>query len=63
MDFPNKCVQLQTLNFAFIIAKSADPDERVFVSYKRKYVHALLVIHLFKPAQEKECSGELTVPQ
>ena len=26
---------------------------RVFVSYKRKYVHKLLVNRLLKPAQEK----------
>ena len=34
-----------------------------FVSYKRKYVRELLVIRLFKPAQEKVRLGELTVPQ
>ena len=28
-------------------------SRRVVVSYKRKYVHKLLVNHLFKPAQEK----------
>ena len=36
---------------------------RVVVSYKRKYVHKLLVNRLFKPAQEKVWLGELTVPQ
>ena len=36
---------------------------RVVVSYKRKYVHKLLVNRLFKPAQEKVRLGELTVPQ
>ena len=41
---------------------SGQPPE-VVVSYKRKYVHELLVNHLFKPAQEKVCLGELTVPQ
>ena len=35
----------------------------VVVSYKRKYVHKLLVNRLFKPAQEKVWLGELTVPQ
>ena len=29
----------------------------------RKYVHEVLVIRLFKPAQEKVWLGELTVPQ
>ena len=38
-------------------------SRRVVVSYKRKYVHELLVNHLFKPAQEKVWLGELTVPQ
>ena len=32
-------------------------------SYKRKYVHELLVNRLFKPAQEKVWLCELTVPQ
>ena len=36
---------------------------RVVVSYKRQYVHELLVNRLFKPAQEKVWLGELTVPQ
>ena len=31
----------------------------VVVSYKRKYVHKLLVNRLFKPAQEKVWLGEL----
>ena len=35
----------------------------VVVSYKRKYVHELLVNRLFKPAQEKVWLSELTVPQ
>ena len=38
-------------------------SRRVVVSYKRKYVHKLLVNCLFKPAQEKVWLGELTVPQ
>ena len=38
-------------------------SRRVVVSYKRKYVHELLVNRLFKPAQEKVWLGELTVPQ
>ena len=38
-------------------------SRRVVVSYKRKYVHELLVNRLFKPAQEKGWLGELTVPQ
>ena len=35
---------------------------RVVVSYKRKYVHEVLVNCLFKLAQEKVWLGELTVP-
>ena len=38
-------------------------SRRVVVSYKRKYVHKLLVNRLFKPAQEKVWLGELTIPQ
>ena len=38
-------------------------SRRVVVSYKRKYVHELLVNRLFKPAQEKVWLGELTVQQ
>ena len=38
-------------------------SRRVAVSYKRKYVHELLVNRLFEPAQEKMWLGELTVPQ
>ena len=38
-------------------------SRRIVVSYKRKYVHELLVNRLFKPAQEKVWLGELTVPQ
>ena len=38
-------------------------SRRVVVSYKRKYVHELLVNRLFKPAQEKVWLCELTVPQ
>ena len=38
-------------------------SRRVVVSYKRKFVHKLLVNRLFKPAQEKVWLGELTVPQ
>ena len=36
-------------------------SRRVVVSYKRKYVHKLLVNRLIKPAQEKVWLGELTV--
>ena len=38
-------------------------SRRAVVSYKRKYVHELLVNRLFKPAQEKVWLSELTVPQ
>ena len=37
-------------------------SRRVVVSYKRKYVHEVLVNCLFKHAQEKVWLGELTVP-
>ena len=38
-------------------------SRRVVVSYKRKYVHKLLVNRLLKLAQEKVWLSELTVPQ
>ena len=37
-------------------------SKRVVFSYKRKYMHELLVNRLIKLAQEKMCLGELTVP-
>ena len=37
-------------------------SRRVVVSYKRKYVHKLLVNHLFKLAGGKVWLGKLTVP-
>ena len=40
-----------------ILLPSPDHSRRVIVSYKRKYVHKVLVNHLFKLAQEK--SGEV----
>ena len=46
-----------------ILLPSADLFMRVVVSYKRKYVHKLLVNRLLKPAQEKVWLSELTVPQ
>ena len=36
-------------------------SRRVVVSYKRKYVHEVLVNCLFKLAQEKVWLGELTI--
>ena len=38
-------------------------SSNLVVSYKRKYVHKLLVNRLLKPAQEKVWLIELTVPQ
>ena len=37
------------------------PSADSFKGYKRKYVHEVLVNHLFKLAQEKVWFGELTV--
>ena len=37
-------------------------DDSFIVSYKRKYVHEVLVNCLFKLAQENTWLGELTVP-
>ena len=40
--------------FTAILLPSVD-SRRVVVSYKRKYVHKVLVKRLVKPAQEKKC--------
>ena len=45
-----------------ILLPSAESFKMVVVSYKRKYVHEVLVNCLFKLAQEKVWLGELTVP-
>ena len=45
-----------------ILFPSADSIKKVVVSYKRKYVHELLVKRLFKPAQEKVWLDALTAP-
>ena len=44
-----------------ILLPSAD-TRRVVVSYKRKYVHEVLVKHLVKLAKENVWLGELTFP-
>ena len=46
---------------AVILLPSAESFKKGF-SYKRKYVHEVLVNCLFKLAQEKVWLGELTVP-
>ena len=48
--------------FVVILLPSAESFKKVFVSYKRKYVHEVLVNCLFKLAQEIVWLGELTVP-
>ena len=44
-----------------ILLPSAESFMRVVVSYKRKYVHEVLVNCLFKLAEEKVWLDELTV--
>ena len=45
-----------------LLLPSADSLKNVFFSYKRKFVHKLLVNRLFKLASKKVGLGELTVP-
>ena len=45
-----------------ILLPSAESFKKGFVSYKRKYVHEILVNCLFKLAQEKVWLGVLTFP-
>ena len=63
---PSPILSVKLIMELFLRSFSSLPlihSRRVVVSYKRKYVHELLVIRLFKPAQEKVWLGELTVPQ
>ena len=46
----------------FLLSFSSLPSRRVVVSYKRKYVHEVLVNRLFKLSHEKLWLGELTIP-
>ena len=46
-----------------ILLPSAESFKKGCFSYKRKYVHEVLVNCLFKLAQEKVWLGELIVPQ
>ena len=43
------------------MARWMNHSRRVVVNYERKYVHEVLVDHLFKLVQEKLWLGELTV--
>ena len=73
MDNSNVQEDLSNKNAYRVAASRLDIDRvhtgkiaysrRVVVSYKRKYVHKLLVNRLLKPAQEKVWLSELTVPQ
>ena len=45
-----------------VILLPSTESRRVFVIYKRKYVHKVLVNRLFKLVREKVWLGELTVP-
>ena len=47
---------------SMVILLPLNHSRRVVVSYKRKYVHKVLVNGLFKLAQEKVWLGELTIP-
>ena len=60
---PHTFVEIDHEMISTVILLLLIHSRRVVVSYKRKYVHELLVNRLFKPAQEKVWLGELTVPQ
>ena len=57
------CLILFLLNFLTAILLPSDDLRRVVFSYKREYVHGVLVnsYRLVKLAQEKVWLGELTV--
>ena len=46
-----------------ILLPSADSFKKGCCQLQANFVHEILVNRLFKPVQEKECLGELTVPQ
>ena len=50
--------EIISMSFSFLLLNHS---RRIVVSYKRKYVHEVLVNRLFKLAQEKVWLGELTV--
>ena len=50
------------INSTVIFLPSAESFKKGCNSYKRKYVHEVVVNRLFKLAQEKVWLGELTVP-
>ena len=58
----SKSIQIGSVVFVAIFSWRR-AQKKLVVSYKRKYVHELLVNRLFKPAQEKVWLGEMTVPQ
>ena len=45
-----------------ILLPSTESFKKGIVSYKRKYLHKVLVNCLLKFAQEKVCLGNLTIP-
>ena len=64
-SWPGLILSLRLIMKYFLRSFSSLPlnySRRVVVSYKRKYVHEVLVNCLFKLAQEKVWLGELTVP-
>ena len=58
----NKLIEILIKEILTLISLVIIYSRRVIVSYKRKYVHELLVSRLFKPAQEKVWLCKLTVP-
>ena len=60
VEIDHEIISTVILSFSFL---RLSHSRGVVVSYKRKYVHEVLVNYLFKLAQEKVWLGELTVPQ
>ena len=54
-------VEIDCEIYSTVILLPSTDSRKVVVSYKRKYVHKVLVNCLFKLAQEKVWLGELTV--
>ena len=57
----NTFVEIDHETISKVILLPSSDSRRVVVSYKRKYVHEVLVIQLVKLAQEKMWLDELTI--
>ena len=60
-SIPGKSHTIMEIDYGIMSSPHSNDSRRVVVSYKRKYVHEVLVNHLVTLAQEKVLLGELTI--